>query len=111
MSFLDAIALEFARFAGQTVGYLLAALFYLIVVFLVWGLPWSRIIAKAGHKGKTYWTLLLLMFLPIAVGPLAGINTGLAEFCAAIAGISFYMVIWFLALFPWRQAKLKSDRP
>jgi Kef-type K+ transport system membrane component KefB len=111
MPLLEAFAGALGQIAGQTFGYLLAAVLYLIIVFLLWGFPWSRIIAKAGHRGKTYWTLTLMMFAPVAIAPLAGSNSEFAQFCAGVVAVSLYLVIWFLALFPWQQAKLKSDRP
>lgn len=110
MPLLESLSRSLSQFGGLAVGYLLAVLLYLFVVFLLWGFPWSRIIAKAGHKGKTYWTLLLLMFAPVAIAPLTEISADAAAFCGAIAGISFYLVIWFLALFPWRQVKPSVDR-
>lgn len=108
MPLLEAFARTLSQLTGLTVGYLLVAVLYLLIVFLLWGFPWALIIAKAGHKGKTYWTLLLLMFVPVAIAPLTEINGDFAQFCGAIAGISFYLVIWFLALFPWRQNKQAS---
>jgi ABC-type multidrug transport system permease subunit len=110
MPLLEALGSALGQLAGRTVGYILLAAIYLLFVFLLWGFPWSRIIAKAGYKGKTYWTLLLMMVVPISIGPIVGPTSNFAEFCAGVAGISSYMVIWFLALFSWRQGKPKSEK-
>ena len=114
MTFIEAFIFAFVRAAGQTAGYILAALASVFLVYLLWVFPWTRIITKAGYKGKTRRTLTLMMCIPLIAFPvaeMAGTNSELAAFCGVIAVVSFYLVIWVLALFPWRQVKPSSDRP
>ena len=110
MSLLEVFAGALGQIAGQTFGYLLAAFGILLIVFLLWILPWSRIIAKAGYRGKLHRVLTLMMCTPLFVLPVAESNSEFAQFCAGVAGISFFLVIWFLALFPWQQVKQKAER-
>jgi hypothetical protein len=110
MPLFEAFAGALGQIAGQTVGYLLAAFGIVLIVFLLWVLPWSRIITKAGYRGKLHRVLTVMMCTPVAIGVLGENTSEFAQFCGGVAVISFFLVIWFLALFPWQQAKLKSDR-
>ncbi|MBC7971555.1 MAG: hypothetical protein H7Z11_15775 [Verrucomicrobia bacterium] len=110
MPLLEVFARALGSIAGQTFGYVLAAFGIFLIVFLLWIFPWSRIITKAGYKGKMHQVLTLMMCTPLIAMPFTESNPEFAQFCAGVAGISFFLVIWFLALFPWQQVKPKSDR-
>jgi hypothetical protein len=103
----------FVRWLGQTTGsltgFILSVLLYLLIVYLLWGLPWSRIISKAGFRGKGYWILLGMMFVPIAVlYPVTDYFGSTSEISGALLGLSVicvYLGLLILAFVPWSVRK------
>ncbi len=103
---------------GSLAGLLLKIAIYLLLVLVVWGFWWDRILSKAGFMGGTYWWLfLLLVGIPTVLGPIAapGVATvdGI-EVLGALCGLSIWLGIVLVALLPWptrRKPKATSPPP
>lgn len=108
---------ELGRWLGGMTGDVLSFLakigLYTLMVLCVWGLPWDRILSKAGFVGKTYWILFSLVFLPAWLGPglysLMGSNLSAMQTISEVAGFSVYGAFVFVAIAPWpirRKSKI-----
>ncbi len=98
----ELLADYFGRLFGAFVG---QVLLFVLLVFLIWGLPWERLIAKAGFTGRTYWVLLGLFFVPPLLGFAAtthfGEHSDITNTLALVMGLSTYLGLLVLAFCPW----------
>jgi hypothetical protein len=104
------------RSVGDVAALIVAALGYTAIAFVLWGLPWSRIIAKAGYKGRAYWTLFLMIFVPVLIGPWIverfGEESTLAIIISLLGALGVYLNLLYLAFARWPVYKeLKQLRP
>lgn len=110
---LELLGAYLGRMFGSVVAEVLTALLALTFVFIVWGLPWERLIAKAGFTGRTYWFLLGLFFVPCVIGFVAhqkfGQHSDISLFLGSIFALSTYLGLLILAFCPWNvHRKLKQ---
>lgn len=115
---MQAIASGLGRWFGEVMGQVVAAVGMLILTFLLWGLPWERLISKAGFTGKSYWFLLGLFYAPVVIGFAAALKMGetsaLTVWIGTLVPITTYLGLLVLAFFPWsvhrklRQLQSKS---
>lgn len=115
-AFWDSFTEALGRSFGDLAAVILSALIYAAIAFLLWGLPWSRIIAKAGYQGQAYWTLFLMIFVPVLIGPWIverfGEESALAIIITGLFLIGLYINLLYLAFAPWPVYKeLKQLRP
>lgn len=115
-SFWDSFIEALGRSFGDLAAALIASLVYTAIAFLLWGLPWSRIIAKAGYQGRAYWTLFLMIFVPVLIGPWAierfGEESAIAIIISFLGVLGVYLNLLYLAFARWPVYKeLKQLRP
>lgn len=86
---------------GSTAAMLIQALLYVLFVYLVWGLPWQRILWKAGFKDSLKTILFWMLVSPMLLAPLAQLLTNDAnQFLATLSGGALYLAILAIALIP-----------
>lgn len=102
---MQMIAAALGRWFGEVTGQVLAAVGILLLTFLFWGLPWERLISKAGFTGKSYWFLLGLFYVPVLIAFAAflklGQSSAMAAFFGSLFPIATYLGLLILAFFPW----------
>lgn len=104
-AFQEALFRALGSQAGILANRLVVGIIALLIIFLLWGLLWERLIAKAGFIGRMYWLLFGLFFVPMVIGSAAaakfGSDANVMEFFSAVFGISTYVGLLILAFFPW----------
>jgi hypothetical protein len=115
---IDAFTRWLGSFTGSLLANLIQLALYSLVIFCVWGLPWDRIISKAGFSGQTYRVLFLLVFVPVWVGPAIfmwlGPDHKITEYVTTATGIAVYGIFLYIAIAPWpirKKTKLSSTQP
>ncbi|MGI0488932.1 hypothetical protein ACN4EK_26280 [Pantanalinema rosaneae CENA516] len=105
--FVEMLARALGGALGQTLGQVAAIFLFFGILYLLWGLPWSRVISKLGFRGKAYWLLFWMMFAPVLLGLLANaINSvALTEILSRICGWSLYIGLLIMALVPRPKEK------
>lgn len=99
---IDGFMEGLASAVGESLGILITCLGYLLGVYVFWALWWSRILKKAGFKGKAYRRILWLITGPVAIGPLVALEShAVAEFILGFALLSFYIGLISIAVIPW----------
>jgi hypothetical protein len=78
---------------------LVVTITYPLLWLLFWGLPWSRVLQRAGYRGFNRTVLRLLIIFPPLFLPTA-IQTSLAFFVWTSALTPFVGIVW-LAYTPW----------
>uniref|UniRef100_A0A832H3Z2 Uncharacterized protein n=1 Tax=Oscillatoriales cyanobacterium SpSt-402 TaxID=2282168 RepID=A0A832H3Z2_9CYAN len=103
---------------GSLVGQILSALLFLLIAFVFWGLPWERLIAKAGFTGRAYWFLLGLFFVPLPIGVAVQNHYGQSNITELLGGLfagAMYLGLLILAFCPWnvhrKLRQLKDSNP
>lgn len=114
--YLDAIGESLAAWFGGVLGAALGKVAILVVsllvVFVLWGLPWLQIISRSGFKGRARRWLFGLMFIPlVTMFGLVGlrVHPALLDTLSGIAVLIFYLGLWLVALLPVKQPKAPSQ--
>jgi hypothetical protein len=115
MDVLDLLAKEASRMLGgllgEVFGKVAALLFFLLFLFVLWGLPWLQIISRSGFKGRARRWLFCLMFAPVVIAVGLDVllaNTNRTTSLSGIAGALSYLGLWLVALLPVKQKKSTS---
>lgn len=99
---------------GGAAGIVIQLVVYLLLVFLVWGLWWDRILTKAGFEGKPFWYLFGFMVAPVGLAPLIemmfGPSASFTEAFAVMAALCMYGSLIAIALMPWPSRKPKAPK-
>jgi hypothetical protein len=104
---------ELGRWLGSMtrdmLGFFAKLALYTFMVACVWGLPWERILSKAGFVGKTYWTLFTLIVFPVWFFPgffaWIGADTPAVKTIGEVSGFAVYGAFIFVAIAPWPVRK------
>jgi len=110
--YLEAISAWLGGALGDVFGKVAALVIFLLVVFVLWGLPWLQIISRSGFKGRARRWLFGLMFIPlVTMFGLVGlrVHPALLDTLSGIAVLIFYLGLWLVALLPVRQPKAPSQ--
>lgn len=112
------LAGELGRWLGSMtrdmLGFFAKLALYTFMVACFWGLPWERILSKAGFAGKTYWTLYTLIVFPVWFFPglfaLIGADSTAVQSIGEVSGFAVYGAFIFVAIAPWPiRKKLKAN--
>jgi fucose permease len=99
---MEVVATYFGSLFGSLIGQTLAVIVFFLIAFVLWGLPWERLIAKAGFTGRVYWFLLGLFFVPVPIAFFAErLGSSVTELLGPLFGLSMYVGLLILAFCPW----------
>lgn len=104
---LEWLARLLGSWFGNAVGQVVFILVNLLIFFLIWGLPWLRIISRIGFRGRLRRWLFGLLFFPILlIGAIQQYaQTSVVEFLAGIAGLALYGAFLVVAFLPLKEVK------
>lgn len=105
--FLEILARSLGGALGQGLGHVASIILFFGILYLLWGLPWSRVISKLGFRGKAYWILFWMMCAPLLLSFLAESikSTALSEKLMYVSVWSFYIGLLVMALAPRPKGK------
>lgn len=103
--FLESLAAYFGSLFGSAFGHLAYAAAGMLFVFVIWGFPWLRVIARVGITGKLKTLIFWLLFAPVTIPFLfynATQTSNPSEVWAGVAASSLYFG-WLLLAFAPRK--------
>jgi hypothetical protein len=109
---LQQFGLEIARIFGQGLGWLTRLILELLLVYLIWGLPWHNIFVRAGFPKRGVMIRLGLMLWPwfaFVITQSYNLPQGLSEFLSFTAIASFYIGLLSVAIPRWPALPRNPD--